>query len=391
MHALGTPLITKSDGTKFGKTAEGALWLDRELMSPYAFFQFWLNVEDGDASTLLARLQLQAPRGDRGARAAHCRAPAAREAQRALAEEMTTLVHGEDETARVVAASRALFGQGDLAELDVDTLSAALTRGGSRRAGRRRKLRASPICFASTGLVRRKSAARRTIDEGGAYVNNERVTDADAVLSDADFVARQWAVLRRGKRSVAGVVASDRRVLVRTLRRLPHGDRRMATHDPGLTRREHYLLNSAHRLPGATDTLGIHLRVAGPAVALHSHVRLPRSFWPRPWRATWEGAIRVDLTRSSPPTKLGELPQNRTERSRVGARSFLENSTVCRKSMPKTPSVGHRLSHQAAPGRYGGIPLVKTERRVIVTSVLARSTRPVFGRVPCVVYLASAR
>ncbi len=204
VHALGTPLITKSDGTKYGKTADGALWLDRELMSPYAFFQFFLNVEDGDASTLLRVCSLKPREEIEGLEAALTERPAAREAQRALAGEMTTLVHGEAETTRVVAASRALFGQGDMGELDVDTLSAALTEAGHVDLAPGEVSSVADL-FASTGLVASKSAARRTIDEGGAYVNNVRVTDPDAVLADGDFVHGRWAVLRRGKRAVAGV------------------------------------------------------------------------------------------------------------------------------------------------------------------------------------------
>ena len=125
-HALATPLITKPDGTKYGKTEDGAIWISPDLMSPYAFYQFWLNRADEEVPGLLrvfsfrSRAEIEALEQEARER------PAARTGQRALAEEMTTLVHGAGETAKAIAASRALFGQGDLAGLDENTLAAAL-------------------------------------------------------------------------------------------------------------------------------------------------------------------------------------------------------------------------------------------------------------------------
>ncbi|QKW49231.1 tyrosine--tRNA ligase [Streptomyces buecherae] len=202
VHALATPLMTKADGTKFGKTEGGSVWLDPEMTTPYAFYQFWLNVDDRDV-TRYARIlsfrsreeleELEKSTEDR---------PQARAAQRALAEELTTLVHGADQCAAVIAASRALFGQGDLAELDAATLSAALSELPHARMGT-----LAPVVdlFAAVGLVASKSAARRTVKEGGAYVNNAKVTSEDAVLDEADLLHGRWLVLRRGKKNLAAI------------------------------------------------------------------------------------------------------------------------------------------------------------------------------------------
>jgi tyrosyl-tRNA synthetase len=203
-HALATPLITKADGTKFGKTETGTVWLDPTMTSPYAFYQFWINADDRDVINYLKIFSLSSrDRIEELAKAVEER-PAAREAQRALAEEVTTLVHGQRETAAAIAASAALFGRGDLTELDPATLEAALRETGLV------SLASSPApllvdALAATGLVDSKSAARRAIAEGGAYINNTKITDADAQLTPGDLLHGRWAVLRRGKRSVAGV------------------------------------------------------------------------------------------------------------------------------------------------------------------------------------------
>jgi tyrosyl-tRNA synthetase len=203
-HALATPLVTKADGTKFGKTEGGALWLDPAMTSPYAFYQFWLNTDDRDVVGFLKYFSLR-PRDEieELARAVEER-PAAREAQRALAEEVTALVHGAAECRQAIDASRALFGRGELADLEVATLRAALIETGLVT------IAASPApsvveAFVATGLVDTRSAARRMIAEGGAYVNNRKVTDADGLLEQDDLLHGRWAVVRRGKRSVAGV------------------------------------------------------------------------------------------------------------------------------------------------------------------------------------------
>ncbi|MEV2241597.1 tyrosine--tRNA ligase [Micromonospora sp. NPDC049891] len=202
VQAFTTPLVTKSDGSKFGKTEGGAIWLDPEMTSPYAFYQFWINVDDRDVGRYLryfsfrSREELEALEKETAER------PASRAAQRALAEELTTLVHGEREMAQVVAASHALFGRGSLDELSAVTLRAALTEAGLVRLD---DLPEVAALFKESGLVPSMKEARRVIAEGGAYVNNTRVVAADAVVSPADLLHGRYLVLRRGKRSFAGV------------------------------------------------------------------------------------------------------------------------------------------------------------------------------------------
>ncbi|MBM7804557.1 tyrosyl-tRNA synthetase [Geodermatophilus bullaregiensis] len=203
VHALSTQLVTKADGTKFGKSEGGSVWLDPALTSPYAFFQFWLNADDADARTWL-RLFSERPAEEVEALVAESvERPAARAAQRALAEELTVLVHGAGELRQAEAAGRALFGREDLAALGQETLGAALREAGSVTLDG-----ATPTVaqlLQRTGLASSLSDARRTVKEGGAYLNNERVTDADAVPGEDAWLPGGWLVLRRGKRAVAGV------------------------------------------------------------------------------------------------------------------------------------------------------------------------------------------
>jgi tyrosyl-tRNA synthetase len=204
VHALTTTLFTKSDGSKFGKTEGGAIWLDPALTSPYAFYQFWINADDRDVPGLLRMFtflpheqieNLDADTRDR---------PHLRAGQRVLAQELTTLVHGADQTARVEAASAALFGKGELAQLDSETLGAALHEAPHVQvpAG---ELPPLVDLLAATELSPSKSAARRAVSEGGAYLNNVRQSDPDHRPSADDLVHGRWLVLRRGKRAVAGV------------------------------------------------------------------------------------------------------------------------------------------------------------------------------------------
>ena len=208
-HALTTPLMTKSDGTKFGKTESGTVWLDPELTSPYAFFQFWLNADDRDVVSLLRTFSFRGREEIDGLLAAVAERPQAREAQRALASELTALVHGEAERDAAEAAGRALFGQGDLADLPAATLGAALAEAPNVEVPAAEVvdglLPPYDELFARTGLAASKSAARRTIDEGGAYANNVRVTDPAAQPALSDLHHGEWLVLRRGKKAFAGV------------------------------------------------------------------------------------------------------------------------------------------------------------------------------------------
>ncbi|MEI5009578.1 tyrosine--tRNA ligase [Streptomyces sp. NPDC087659] len=202
VHALATPLMTKADGTKFGKTEGGAVWLDPEMTTPYAFYQFWLNVDDRDVSRYTRILSFRSREELEELEKLTEERPQARAAQRALAEELTTLVHGADQCAAVVAASKALFGQGELTELDEATLTAALSELPHARVAE-----PAPVAdlFAEVGLVASKSAARRTIKEGGAYVNNAKVTAEDAVPAADELLHGRWLVLRRGKKNLAAV------------------------------------------------------------------------------------------------------------------------------------------------------------------------------------------
>ncbi|MFJ4669718.1 tyrosine--tRNA ligase [Kitasatospora purpeofusca] len=200
VHALATPLIVKADGTKFGKTESGTVWLDPELTTPYAFYQFWLNADDRDVPNFLRIFSFRSQAEVEELERETTERPAARLAQRALAEELTTLVHGAEQYERAVAASKALFGQGDLADLEAPTLAAALAE-----VPKAEVTELQPIVdlLVAVGLSPSRSAARRTIKEGGAYLNNVKVTDEEAVPAEADLLHGRWLVLRRGKRNLA--------------------------------------------------------------------------------------------------------------------------------------------------------------------------------------------
>jgi tyrosyl-tRNA synthetase len=201
-HAIGTPLITNSDGTKFGKSEGNAVWLDPALTSPYAFYQFWLNTDDADVIsrlkvfTFLSRTEIEELEAQVAAE------PFRREAQRVLARDVTALVHGEQATEAVIAASEALFGQGDLGTLDADTLRSALaelptaTSTGAESVAQ---------LLVDSGLTSSLGESRRAIEQGGVYLNNVRVDDAAATLGGSTL-AGGVAVLRRGKKTLAGVV-----------------------------------------------------------------------------------------------------------------------------------------------------------------------------------------
>ena len=204
VHALATPLITKPDGTKYGKTEGEAVWLSPELMSPYAFYQFWINRADAELPGLLRVFTFRGREEIEELERETAQRPAARLGQRALAEDVTTLVHGADEYARVVAASQALFGQGDLRSLDERILAAALAEVPSVALEPGQALPAVADLMAAAGIVPSKSEARRAIAGGGAYLNNEKVTEQDAVPQPGDLLHGRFLVLRRGKRTVAG-------------------------------------------------------------------------------------------------------------------------------------------------------------------------------------------
>ncbi|MEU2613219.1 tyrosine--tRNA ligase [Micromonospora sp. NPDC007271] len=202
VQAFTTPLVTKSDGTKFGKTEGGSIWLDPEMTSPYAFYQFWVNADDRDVVRYLRYFSFRSREELEELEKATAERPQARLAQRALAEELTALVHGEREMAQAVAASQALFGRGSLDELTPETLRAALAEAGLVHLT---ELPDVAGLLKESGLVPSMNEARRVIAEGGAYVNNNRIAEVDATVSLEDLLHGRYLVLRRGKRSFAGV------------------------------------------------------------------------------------------------------------------------------------------------------------------------------------------
>nr|WP_208380841.1 tyrosine--tRNA ligase [Frigoribacterium endophyticum] len=204
VHAIGTPLITNTDGTKFGKSEGNAVWLDAELTSPYAMYQFWLNTDDGDVVsrlrvfTFLDRAEIER------LEQAVATEPFRREAQRTLAWEVTRLVHGEAATQAAIDAAAALFGQGDLDALDESTLASAIAELPTAEVAADATVAQALV---DTGLVTSLGAARRAATEGGVYVNNARVADADVLVGESLLPGRV-AVLRRGKKTLAGVRVS---------------------------------------------------------------------------------------------------------------------------------------------------------------------------------------
>ncbi|MCW2547272.1 MAG: Tyrosine--tRNA ligase [Mycobacterium sp.] len=207
-HALTVPLVTNASGEKFGKsTGGGRLWLDPELTSPYAFYQYFLNADDRDVITYL-RLFTDLTQDEIAELETAVRErPGARAAQRRLATEFTALLHGQDEVDKVVAASEALFGRGVLEELSPATLEAAVSEIPSVEVSRERLRAGLSVVelLVETGLCASRSDARRAIEQGGAYVNNRKVPDGDALIASSDLLAGSVALLRRGKRSLAAV------------------------------------------------------------------------------------------------------------------------------------------------------------------------------------------
>jgi tyrosyl-tRNA synthetase len=211
VHAFATPLLTRADGTKFSKSEGNALWLSPELTSPYAFYQFWVNTDDRDVATYLRVLSFRSREEIEALEKVTAERPAARVAQRALADELTALVHGEQQRDAVVAASQALFGRGELSALDAATLRDVTAELPSALV---RRVDGEPLpsvldLLTETGLSPSRSAARRAVAEGGAYVNNQRVTDEGHIPVDGDLLAGRWLLLRHGKRHLAAVEVVD--------------------------------------------------------------------------------------------------------------------------------------------------------------------------------------
>jgi tyrosyl-tRNA synthetase len=204
-HALTIPLMTKADGTKFGKTASGAVWLDSKMTSPYAFFQFFLNSDDRDVEQLLRSFSFKNHEELEALFESLRTNPGAREAHRALAREITTWIHGESETVKVEAAAKALFGQGELSELDAATLAGALSELPKTTVAKGAPIPTWVDLIVATGLVDSKSAARRIVKEGGAYLNNTKISGEDFAPDAKDLLHGRFLVLRKGKRDLAAV------------------------------------------------------------------------------------------------------------------------------------------------------------------------------------------
>jgi tyrosyl-tRNA synthetase len=204
-HAFTIPLMAKSDGSKFGKTAGGSVWLDSEMTSPYAFYQFWFNTEDADVEKYLKVFSFKERAEIERLIETVKSNPGAREAQRELARELTAMVHGSDQSEKVEAASSALFGQGDLSALDEKTLTAALSQLPKVMIKKGDAFPTWVDLLAATGVVESKSAARRIVKENGAYLNNEKISGEDFAPTKAHLIHGRFLVLRKGKRDLASV------------------------------------------------------------------------------------------------------------------------------------------------------------------------------------------
>ena len=205
VHVMTTPLITKADGTKFGKSEGGAIWLDPEMMSPYAFYQFWLTAEDADVIRFLKVFTFKSREEIEELEKLTAEKPQLWAAQKELAESVTRLVHGDEVTDQVLAATEALWGKGDLASIDASTLASAT----ESLPATELEVGTSTIVdlLVGTGLEKGKGAARRTIKSGGAYLNNQKVEDVDYVIAETDLLSGGKVLVRKGKRNLAVATA----------------------------------------------------------------------------------------------------------------------------------------------------------------------------------------
>ena len=205
VHALTTPLMIKADGNKFGKTEDGTIWLSPDLTSPYSFYQFWLNSDDRDIEKLLKYFSLSSRKDIEEVLDKNNENLSLRIAQKYLAKELTTLVHGKDICDQVINASDALFGQGELKNIDESVLKAALSETGLVEIENKQDLPNIIEILVLTKLCDSKSSAKRTVDEGGAYINNVRINDPQWVVQKNDFLHAKYLVVRKGKKSMAGI------------------------------------------------------------------------------------------------------------------------------------------------------------------------------------------
>jgi len=205
VHAMATPLLTKADGTKFGKTESGTVWLDPEMTSPYAFYQFFLNAEDAMVAEYLRIFSPRSREEIEELERLTADKPFLRAAQRALAQDVTDLVHGEADRRAAEDAAAAVFGRAELGSLDGRTLEAVAGELGAGVVAAPAELPSVVDVLVRAGVVASRSAGRRAVEEGGAYVNNAKVTDVDAVLAPADLLGGRWVFARRGKKTVGAV------------------------------------------------------------------------------------------------------------------------------------------------------------------------------------------
>lgn len=209
-HTMTVPLLMKADGTKFGKTAAGNVWLDPAMTSPYAFYQYWLASDDRDVMKFLKVFSFLSHEEIDELEKSHLENPGLRTAHRALARELTTMVHSAQDCERVEAASRALFGQGELKELDEATLESALSELPHAFVASLGAIPTWVDLIVASGVVDSKSAARRIVKEGGAYLNNQKIVGEDFAPSSEDFLFGRFAVLRKGKRDLVAVEVSKK-------------------------------------------------------------------------------------------------------------------------------------------------------------------------------------
>jgi len=204
-YALTVPLLAKSDGSKFGKTASGAIWLDESMTSAYEFFQFWLNSDDADMPKLLKVFSMKSKAEIDELIEKVKTNPGAREAHRELAREMTAMIHGQVMAKSVEEAAKALFGQAEIGDLDLKTLDSALSQLPKTTIKKGDPYPTWVDLLAATGVVESKSAARRIVKEGGGYLNNKKVESEDFTPSKADLLHGKYLLLRKGKRDLAAV------------------------------------------------------------------------------------------------------------------------------------------------------------------------------------------
>jgi tyrosyl-tRNA synthetase len=205
VHALTTPLFVKADGNKFGKTESGSVWLSPDLTSAYAFYQFWLNTDDRDIETLLKYFSFADKIMITDLVQQSLKDPASRIAQKYLAQELTILVHGKEQAEQVIAAASALFGGADLNTINKTILIAALEEAGLIKIEKSKELPTILELLQISKLCDSKSAAKRTVEEGGAYVNNQRISDLNWQVSESDLIHSCLLIIRRGKKVMAGV------------------------------------------------------------------------------------------------------------------------------------------------------------------------------------------